>query len=79
MSERLSVISSAIGQPADPTKQFTQPLDFVVEELGLQLDAIPPNTSSSELKYALDVSLFYVEYIYVILGVRKAKQRRKFT
>ncbi|KAI6174485.1 Nucleolar protein 10 [Aphelenchoides bicaudatus] len=47
MSERLLEISNVIGQPSDPSKRFAQPLDFVVEELALQLDAVPSNSQSN--------------------------------
>jgi hypothetical protein len=79
MSERLSTISSAVGQPSNPTKRFTQPLDFLVEELGLQLDSILPNEKMGpELTFVLNVKLFNqtnLLNIIVVLGAWKTKQR----
>lgn len=77
ISERLTAISSAIGKPSDPLKQFTQPLDFVVEELSLQLDAVQPNTSlASELNFALNVSKKLIYFLNLINFQEHSKQTK---
>jgi hypothetical protein len=76
ISERLSAISAALGPLTDENGQprFTQPLDFVVDELGLQLDAIETNTPmNSELNSALKtIQVCFWEVLIFYLFFRKS-------